>query len=54
MEAPYDTKSAAEDACRVLVDSLVSQGYIYAFIHPGPFGQDARVKYRVLKPGVVT
>jgi hypothetical protein len=50
MEAPYDSQSAAEEAYRILADSLISQGYIYAFIHPGPFGQDVRVKYRVLKP----
>jgi hypothetical protein len=51
LEAPYDSESAADEAYRAQIDPLVSQGYIYSFTHPGPFGQDLRVKYRELKPG---
>ena len=51
IEAPYNSKADAEQAYREQLDSLVGQGFIYAFNHPGPFAYGpGRRRYRILKP----
>jgi hypothetical protein len=51
VEIPYNSRAAAEQAYKDQLDSLIAQGFIYSFIHPGPFLDHERQKYRVLKSG---
>jgi hypothetical protein len=52
IDAHYDSRAEAEHAYRDQLESLVGQGYIYSFIHPGPLPYESgRRRYRILKSG---
>jgi hypothetical protein len=52
-EMPFSTYEELEAAYKAQLKTLISQGYVYAYVPPAPFieSNEKQIKFRVLKSG---